>query len=59
MTVPQEVLTRDMTVMTVLTLSIFLFGWNFGKGGRINRVEGALLLSTYIGYTAYLILSVF
>jgi len=59
MTVPQEVLTRDMTVMTVLTLSIFLFGWNFGKGGRINRYEGAVLLSTYIGYTAYLILSVF
>jgi len=59
MTVPHEVLTRDMTVMTVLTLSIFLFGWNFGKGGRINRYEGAVLLSTYVGYTAYLILSVF
>jgi cation:H+ antiporter len=59
MTVPHEVLTRDMTVMSVLTLSIFLFGWNFGKGGRINRYEGAVLLSTYVGYTAYLILSVF
>ncbi|HPA57612.1 MAG TPA: calcium/sodium antiporter [bacterium] len=55
MTVPHEVLTRDMTVMTALTLSIFLFGWNFGKGGRINRYEGALLLLAYAGYTAYLI----
>lgn len=55
MTVPHEVLTRDMTVMSVLTLSIFLFGWNFGKGGRINRYEGAVLLCVYVAYTAYLI----
>lgn len=55
MTVPHEVLTRDMAVMSALTLSIFLFGWNFGKGGRINRYEGAMLLAVYVGYTAYLI----
>ena len=55
--VPPEVLTRDMAVMTGLTLLLFLFGYGFrGPGlGRINRFEGAILLAVYIGYTVYLI----
>jgi cation:H+ antiporter len=59
MTVPPEVLTRDVSLMSVLTLSIFFFGWNFGKGGRINRIEGAMLLLIYAGYTAYLAFGAF
>lgn len=55
MTFPHEVLTRDMTVMSGLTLSLFIFGYGFGKIGKIRRFEGALLLAVYIGYTAYLI----
>ncbi len=55
--VPPEILTRDMAVMTGLTLLLFLFGFGFrGPGlGRINRFEGAILLAVYIGYTVYLI----
>ena len=56
-----EVFSRDVMVMTGLTLSLFIFGYGFrGPGrGRINRFEGAALLAAYIGYTAYLANSVF
>jgi cation:H+ antiporter len=55
MAVPPEVLSRDMAVMTGLTLFLFLFGYGFSGPGRINRFEGAALLTAYIGYTAFLI----
>jgi len=53
------VVSRDMTVMAVLTVSLFIFGYGFRGAGRINRFEGALLLACYIGYTSYLVMSVF
>jgi len=54
-----SVVSRDMLTMTVLTVSLFLFGYGFRGPGRINRIEGALLLACYLGYTAYLMTSVF
>ena len=58
--VPPEVLTRDMAVMGALTLSLFIIGYGFrGRQGRINRVEGAVLLSVFLGYTGYLVSTVF
>lgn len=57
--VEPETLSRDMTVMGALTLSIFLIGYGFrGRQGRVNRLEGAALLSVYVGYTAWLIRTV-
>ncbi|HAR59898.1 MAG TPA: calcium/sodium antiporter, partial [Alcanivorax sp.] len=57
--VPAEpaVFYRDWVVMTVLTVALFLMGYGFrGAGtGRINRVEGAILLAIYLGYTGYLV----
>jgi cation:H+ antiporter len=50
-----EVFSRDVLVMGVLTLSLFLLGYGFRGPGRINRLEGGLLLAVYIGYTAYLV----
>jgi len=51
-----ETLHRDMPVMGALTLSLFVIGYGFrGRQGRINRFEGALLFSVYIGYTVFLI----
>jgi cation:H+ antiporter len=52
---------RDMMLMTLLTISLFFFGYGFrGPGkGRINRIEGGMLLACFIGYTAYLVQSVF
>ena len=60
MTVGPEVFSRDIMVMAALTISLFIFGYGFrGRQGRINRFEGAALLACYIGYTAYLVKSVF
>lgn len=52
MYVGQEVFTRDMPVMSVLTVLLLVFG--FGKKGQINRVKGLILLLAYIGYNFYL-----
>jgi len=56
--VPPEVLSRDMLVMTGLTFFLFIFGYGFRGPGRINRFEGAALLSVFIGYTVYLVMGV-
>ena len=55
MSVGPEVFSRDIMVMSALTLSLFVIGYGFREAGRINRVEGALLLACYGAYTAYLI----
>jgi len=51
------VLRRDMFVMTILTISLFVIGYGFRKGrkGRVNRFEGAGLLIAYIAYTIILL----
>ncbi len=58
MSVGAEVLNRDILIMSALTVSLFAFGYGLGGPGRINRIEGALLLSCYLGYTAWLIAGV-
>lgn len=60
MAVDPEVLSRDVVVMSVLTLSLFVFGYGIrGRQGRINRLEGSLLVLAYAGYTTYLVYTVF
>lgn len=59
MTVGPEVLNRDISTMTLLTVSLFLFGYGFRGPGRINRLEGATLLACYVGYTIYLLSTTF
>lgn len=55
--VPGGVLMRDFPVMIGLTVALFLMAYGFGgREGRINRVEGGLLLSAYIGYMYWLYL---
>ena len=53
-----EVLTRDILVMGILTLSLFVFGYGFRGQGRINRLEGGLLLTSFIAYTGFLVFTV-
>jgi len=53
-----EVLHRDILVMSLLTVSLFAIGYRFKQPGRINRLEGALLLTSFVGYTTYLISTV-
>jgi cation:H+ antiporter len=57
--VAREVFSRDALFVALLTVSLLVFGYGFRGPGRINRVEGALLLLSYIGYTTYLVTTVF
>lgn len=59
MAVGPEVFRRDILVMAALTVSLFVIGYGFRGPGRINRIEGAVLLTGYAGYTAYLVSTVF
>jgi len=60
MSVEPAVLTRDLPVMALLTVSLFVFGyrWRGGGQGRINRREGGILLSAYLAYMTYIVVSV-
>ena len=49
-----QVLTRDFPVMIVLTLALFAMAYGFRGQGRINRLEGAVLLAAFIGYEVLL-----
>ena len=55
--VAPEVLTRDMPIMAALTVALLLMAYGFTGEGRINRLEGALLLAAYAGYTTLLYFS--
>ncbi|MBK1699426.1 calcium/sodium antiporter [Thiococcus pfennigii] len=59
MAVGPEVFNRDMLVMATLTLSLFVIGYGVRGPGRINRIEGTALLACYLGYTAYLVSTLF
>ncbi|MDG2953377.1 calcium/sodium antiporter [Bisgaard Taxon 10/6] len=48
----QEVFSRDMLVMSALTVLLLIFG--FGKKGEINRLKGLIFLLAYIGYNIWL-----
>lgn len=54
--VPPEVLSRDVLVMSALTVSLFVLGYGFrGQQGRIGRVAGGMLVFVFVGYTAFLV----
>lgn len=50
-----EVLTRDYPVMIGLTLALFVMAYGFrGRPGRINRIEGTLLVLAFCAYQTLL-----
>ncbi len=53
--VPPDVLWRDMPVMVGLTVALVAACIGVRGPGRINRVEGAILLAVFLGYLAYLV----
>ena len=59
LTVGPEVLSRDILVMAGLTVALFILGYGFRGPGRINRLEGGILLACYLSYSAYLMSMVF
>lgn len=56
MPVDRIIIMRDLPMMNMVTLLLFVFCYRFAKGhmGRINRVHGAIFLLIYIAYTAAL-----
>ena len=44
--------------MIGLIVLLLLMAYGFGRGHKINRIEGSVLLSAYIAYNAYLIHSI-
>ncbi|KXS54468.1 MAG: inner membrane protein [Marinobacter sp. T13-3] len=57
--VDPEVLYRDWTLMLALTIGLLLMGYGL-TGGRkvITRLDGGVLLTTYVAYTGYLFYTV-
>lgn len=52
----REVLVRDWSVMTVMTLLMVLFAFSWrGRPRRINRFEGGFLLALFLAYTGYMV----
>lgn len=56
--VPPEILDRDIIVVGLFTVSLFVVCFSFKGTGIINRLEGTLLLAAYVGYTAWLIVGI-
>jgi cation:H+ antiporter len=59
-TLDPDILTRDIPVVAIMTVILFLMCYGFrskGIGGKINRWEGVLLLCLYAGYNISLFLT--
>ncbi len=52
-----SILYRDSIVMSGLTLALFLFSFGLRGRGKINRLEGGILLCIYLGYMVFLVVS--
>lgn len=52
---PGEILTRDLPVMSALTFALVVMCYGFGRRGRVNRIEGGLLLAAFALYTGHLV----
>lgn len=44
------VLQRDLPIVLILTIVLFIMAYGFKGEGRINKIEGGLLLAAFIGY---------
>ena len=53
-TFPADALTRDMPIMLALTVVLFLMAFGMRGAARIGRLEGALLLGSFVAYEAML-----
>jgi len=53
--VPTALLVRDIPLMGLITLVLLIMCFGFKGPGKINRLEGAILLLSFIVYTSYLV----
>lgn len=57
--VERELLVRDVGMMTLMTVLLFVFAYGFKGPGQLTRFKGGVLLLLYIAYTTYLGTTVF
>lgn len=57
-TLAEGVLQRDLPIVIMLTLLLFVMAYGFRSRGRINRIEGGMLLSAFIAYQMLLFFSI-
>ncbi|WP_061964058.1 calcium/sodium antiporter [Demequina aurantiaca] len=55
--VDSEVLTRDLPMVGIMTILLVVFAWGRVGRGRINRIEGAVLLAAWLAYTTLLLVT--
>ena len=54
-TLPAETLSRDFGVMVLLTISLFIMSFGLkNSAGRINRLEGSMLVAGWCGYMGWI-----
>lgn len=56
-TVPPDILTRDFPLMITLTILLFVMSYGFRTPGKINRIEGGILLAIFVAYQIMIYLS--
>ena len=54
----EGILERDIPIVFTLTITLFIMAYGFRGPGRINRIEGGILLSAFCGYQALLYFTV-
>ncbi len=54
----EGILERDLPVVFIITIVLFIMAYGFRGRGRINRLEGGLLLSAFIAYQLLLVFTV-
>ncbi len=54
----EGVLERDLPIVLILTILLFVMAYGFRAEGRINRIEGGLLLSAFFAYQILLFFSI-
>ncbi|MCK4834203.1 MAG: calcium/sodium antiporter, partial [Gammaproteobacteria bacterium] len=57
-TLNESVLYRDLPIVLILTIMLFIMAYGFRGEGRINRLEGGILLSAFIAYQLLLFFSI-
>ena len=51
---PAQLLTRDVALVAGLTVLLFAMSFGFRKVANIGRIKGAILLTIFVSYVAYL-----
>lgn len=50
-----ELVWRDMSVLTAITVLLFISSYGYRGPGRLSRYKGAMMLFCFVAYTAYLV----